>query len=232
MAPVVLLASNSPRRRKLLGLAGWDYETRPADIDESLLPDEAPGDYVLRLAEGKARAAGLLAQPGQIVLAADTTVADGNTIMGKPADAAEARAMLASLRGRDHWVYTAAAVLDPSSGRLELDLCGTRVWMRDYSGAEIEAYIESGDPFDKAGAYAIQNASFHPVDRIEGCYPNVVGLPVCRAAALLRSFNLSPAQDKDITWNCHGGANSACPVYRLLMGLEQSTGSHSQGKEK
>ena len=215
MAPVVLLASNSPRRRQLLALAGWDFETRPADIDESLLPEEAPSSYVLRLAEGKARAAGSLARPGQLVLAADTTVANGNIILGKPASAQEAFDMLVSLRGRDHFVYTAVAVFDPTSGRLRSDLGGTRVWMRDYSDAEIEAYVESGDPFDKAGAYAIQNADFHPVERIEGCYPCVVGLPLCRVNALLGAFELLPG--REITWDCHHGLNSACNVYRIFV---------------
>ena len=214
MAPVVLLASNSPRRRQLLALAGWDFEARPADIDESMRPGEAPSAYVQRLAVEKARAVGSLTRAGQVVLAADTTVADGDAILGKPAGVEDAFRMLAALRGRDHMVYTAVAVFDPRSGRLQSDLGGTRVWMRAYSDAEIEAYIESGDPFDKAGAYAIQNPTFHPVERIEGCYPCVVGLPVCRVNALLQDFKLFPG--RDLTWDCHEGLNSACSVYRVM----------------
>ncbi len=220
MAPVVLLASNSPRRRQLLALAGLDFEVRAAEIDESRLPAEPPGDYVLRLARGKAQAAGQFARPGQLVLAADTTVADGDVILGKPAGPEEAFQMLAALRGRDHMVYTAVAVLDPASGRLMADLCGTRVWMRPYSDREIAAYIASGDPFDKAGAYAIQNAAFHPVERIEGCYPCVVGLPLCRAIGLLRAFGVTPPHD--LTSDCRNGLNSACNVYRRLLDAGQN----------
>lgn len=221
MAPTLLLASNSPRRRQLLALTGWDFTVRPVDIDESSLPGEAPPDYVLRLAASKAHAAGQLAQPGQIILAADTTVADGLIILGKPKDPAQAREMLVNLRGRDHWVYTAIGVYDPQTGKLKTDLCATRVWMRAYSDQEIADYIASGDPFDKAGAYAIQHAAFHPVDRIEGCYACVVGLGVCRVVSTLREFNLFPPQN--VTRECQSYLSHHCEVYRYLM-REESAG--------
>lgn len=231
MTPGILLASNSPRRRQILGLTGWNFKVCPANIDEQVLPGEAPSDYVMRLALQKAQAAGSLAQPGELVLAADTTVADGNSILGKPADAAEARQMLAALRARDHMVFTGIAVFDPSRQRLQGDLGATRVWMRDYNDQEMEDYILSGDPFDKAGGYAIQNDSFHPVDRIEGCYACVVGLPLCRVVNLMRDFGQLPSRHpgarQDVTWDCQNGLNSACAVYRSLEREESG-----QGKEK
>lgn len=216
MAPTLLLASNSPRRRQILSLTGWVFSVQPVDIDESPRPGEQPPDYVLRLAESKARAAAHFAQPGQIVLAADTTVADGGLILGKPADAREAREVLRSLRGRQHCVYTSIGISDPHTDKLMTDLCETRVWMRNYSDEEIEAYIASGDPFDKAGAYAIQNSMFHPVERIGGCYPNVVGLPLCRVVAMLRQFGL--ARPDGLIGDCseHLEAETPCRVYRQI----------------
>ncbi len=223
MAPKFVLASNSPRRRHLLALTGWTFSVRPVDIDERPLPGELPPDYVLRLAENKARAAAQTATPGEIILVADTTVADGDRILGKPDDAAMARDMLHSLRGRDHCVYTAIGVSD-TSGRLVTNICATRVWMRNYTDAEIAAYIASGDPFDKAGAYAIQNTVFHPVERIDGCYPCVVGLAVCCVVDALAQFGLTPPVD--ITAGCpsHLETDTPCLVYERLLREEQAGG--------
>ncbi len=229
MAPSLLLASNSPRRRRLLALTGFEFSVRPVDIDERPLPGEPPPDYVLRLAESKARAAGKYVLEGQLVLAADTTVADGNQILGKPADAQEARDMLRNLRGREHRVYTAIGVSDPYTDRLLTDICTTRVWMRDYTDEEIEAYIASGDPFDKAGAYAIQNQDFHPVERIEGCYPCVVGLPVCCVVHLLSAFGLSPKENITAACPTHQEADSPCPVYEQLLRIEAQRGPEAPG---
>ncbi len=226
MTPQLILASNSPRRKELLALTGWQFAVQPADIDESVLPDEAPDAYVLRLAESKARAVGLRAQPGQIILAADTTVADGMTILGKPADEDEARAMLTDLRGRMHWVYTAIGMFDSQSGRMISDLCGTRVWMRNYTDDEIVKYIASGDPFDKAGGYAIQHRGFHPVERIEGCYACVVGLPLCHVVRAGKQFGLHASER----------VADACPQTLQLdtpcPETEQILSSRGEGKEK
>jgi septum formation protein len=242
MAPTLLLASNSPRRRQLLALTGWTFQVQPVDLDESTLPGERPQDYVLRLAEGKARAGSKFALPGQIILAADTTVVDQGQILGKPAGTDEARLMLHSLRGREHFVYTAIGICEPQSGRLRTDLCVTKVGMRAYSDAEIEAYIASGDPFDKAGAYAVQNTTFHPVERISGCYTCVVGLPICRVTRLMAAFNLAPPVD--ITADCSDYLDKdiPCAVYEMMLREEQrphgasggtpSGGSPSRGKEK
>jgi len=216
MVPNLLLASNSPRRRQILSLTGWLFAVQPVDINESPQPGELPSDYVLRLAESKARAAGSFASIGQIVLAADTTVVDGAQILGKPADAQEAREMLRSLRGREHFVYTAIGISNPRDESVYVDICETQVWMRHYTDDEIEAYIASGDPFDKAGAYAIQNPTFHPVERIVGCYSNVVGLPLCRVVRGLAQFGLYPPVD--LTGECreHLEAGTPCLVYQRI----------------
>jgi len=192
---VLLLASASPRRRALLGLLGLPYTTTTADLDETPLPGERPGPYTERLSREKAAKAANAAPPGALVIAADTTVADGDEILGKPADPAEARAMLARLRGRTHQVYTALTVQDAATGRAESDVAAAEVEMRPYSDAELDAYIATGDPFDKAGGYAIQHAAFHPARVAAGCYGTVVGLPLCHLIRLLRAFDVAPAPD-------------------------------------
>jgi MAF protein len=198
---MLILASNSPRRKQLLTLGGWNFQVKAAEVDERQQPGESPPAYVLRLAIAKARAVAAqltsLAGDSQIVvLAADTAVVleeHGRTfILGKPQSGADARRMLTRLRGRTHQVMTglAALCLGPATAAslaLATDLCTTVVAMRSYSEAEMQAYIASGDPFDKAGAYAIQHSGFNPVERLEGCFANVAGLPVCRLEQLLMS---------------------------------------------
>jgi septum formation protein len=207
----IILASNSPRRKELIRLAGWEFQVAPADVDESPLPGEAADRYVLRLAEEKARTAMGMVETGKLIVAADTTVADGKEILGKPADADEARRMLASLRGREHQVYTALAVFDPSSGELVTELAVTDVPMRDYTDDEIEAYIATGDPFDKAGSYAIQHSEFSPVTDLTGCYANVVGLPLCHLARAMRQFGHLPVGD--LPAGCQSHLKYDCTVY-------------------
>ena len=214
----LVLASSSPRRRELLGLTGWNFEIRPADIDESPHPDEAPGAYVLRLAVGKARAAASHSQAGYMVLAADTTVADGTTLLGKPADGREAAAMLAQLKGRVHQVYTAIAVQAPDSETVLTDLCTSQVPMRAYTGAEIEAYVATGDPLDKAGAYAIQHAGFHPVEGFAGCFASVMGLPLCHLTRTFKKMGIEP--QVDVPAACQRHLGYACPVYPSVLNGE------------
>ncbi len=187
--PALLLASNSPRRRQLLALAGYSFIPASADIDETPLPGEPPDAYVLRLAREKAGYIYRTTAHELPVFAADTTVADGAQILGKPADAAEAVEMLRCLRGRAHRVYTGLALITPS-GQVFTAGCATDVYMRAYTDAEIADYAASGDPLDKAGAYAIQHAGFHPVERLQGCYANVMGLPLCLAQRLLREAGI------------------------------------------
>ncbi len=216
MTPLLILASGSPRRRQLLSLTGWSFGIRPADIDETPLVNEAPAAYVTRLASSKARAVGRLSEGGAVILASDTTVADGARILGKPASAAEAREVLVSLRGRSHQVLTAIAGLERDSNQLVTDLCVTQVWMRDYTDAEIEEYIATGDPFDKAGAYAIQHAAFHPVERLEGCYGCLMGMSVCQVTRLLRPFGLKSS--RDFVQECKKMLTYDCQVYQELAG--------------
>jgi MAF protein len=213
--PLLVLASNSPRRRELLALGGWMFHTRPADVDESQRPGEEPGTYVVRLAESKARACAETAYADLIILAADTAVVNGKATLGKPKDMAEAVEMLHNLRGRSHQVYTGIAVLRLSDGSLVTDLCITDVPMRAYRDDEIEAYVATGDPLDKAGAYAIQNAGFHPVVAIQGCYASVMGLPLCHLVRSLHSLDIAPRTD--IAAACQSALEYACPIFSAVL---------------
>jgi septum formation protein len=182
--PVVrlVLASASPRRAALLRAADLPFVVDPVEIDESPLPGERPQDYVERLAFAKSRA-GICRNPGSIVLAADTTVVLDARILGKPAGPGEARKMLEMLSGRTHQVLTGVAVSD---GERELgEVVATQVRFLPLSGAGIEWYVASGEPEDKAGAYAIQGRASRFIDWIEGSYTNVVGLPVATVCQLL-----------------------------------------------
>jgi len=212
---MVILASASPRRQMLLSLLGLDYEVLPSEIDETRLDGESPVDYVLRLANAKSLAAARLVSPEDMVIGADTAVVDGSDILGKPEDAAQAEAMLERLRGRAHLVYSGLSVRYGGGEKLLTDWCVTQVVMREYSRREIRTYIESGDPLDKAGAYAIQHTSFDPVERITGCFANVVGLPLCHLADLLRKIGLPPAND--VTANCRAGLGYACQLVETIL---------------
>ncbi len=196
-----ILASSSPRRRELFSTLGLPFSIHKPDIDETQHPGEAPLDYVQRLSREKAqRVATQLQQAGDrpvlaadtvVILSADTTgIHEQGDILGKPADEADARLMLRRLRGRAHQVCTAITLLDAVQGELYTRLTRTTVWMRPYSDDEIEAYIATGDPFDKAGSYAIQHPLFRPVARVEGCYTNVIGLPMCTLCTLLRQIGI------------------------------------------
>jgi len=174
-----------------MALGGWQFQVMPAQINEDLLPAESPHVYVLRMAEHKARAVSNQVPPGSLVIGADTTVVSPQgDILAKPLDHQEALAMLGCLRGRTHEVLTALTVISLGDGRVNQDVCVTEVEMRPYSEAEILDYIATGDPFDKAGGYAIQHQEFDPVQGIKGCYANVVGLPVCTLARLLEMFGI------------------------------------------
>jgi septum formation protein len=212
--PLLVLASNSPRRRQLLTLGGWTFEVVPADIDESQHQNELPVDYVLRLAESKARVVASF-YPNCLVLAADTIVVDGEDVLGKPGTPTEAQAILQRLRGHVHQVYTAIALLRLADQKLVTDLCSTPVPMRTYQDEEIQAYVASGDPMDKAGAYAIQHAGFHPVETLVGCYASVMGLPLCHLMHSLRRFGITPAVD--IPAACQAALQYACPVYETIL---------------
>jgi septum formation protein len=214
-----VLASNSARRKQLLALGGWTFSVLSTQIDESPQLGETPRDYVMRLAESKALAAAKRTPAGEWIIAADTTVADPLSeavptlqpaMLGKPADAADARQMLLRLRGRTHQVFTALTVLQAGDGVSQTDCCVTDVTMRNYSDSEIDAYVESGDPFDKAGAYAIQHRQFRPVEGINGCYANVMGLPLCMLRRMLDRLGIStPVEDR---LACLHGPQEHCSI--------------------
>jgi len=178
----LVLASRSPRRAELLAAAGFEFTVRAADVDETPLDGEAPRDYVLRIAKEKARA--VPASDDEIVLAADTTVVLGHEIMGKPIDAAEAARMLRALAGQRHEVITAICLR--RGNEVETDMASTSVWFAPLSDTEIADYVASGEPMDKAGAYGIQGLASKFIDRIDGSYSNVVGLPVALTYRRLR----------------------------------------------
>ena len=224
-----MLASNSPRRRQLLSIGGWDFQVYVAQVDEQVRIGEMPADYVRRLAAEKAQAVAAALEASDdvdLIIAADTAVVDrehletdaspGEVILGKPVDEAEADRMLRRLRGRTHQVYTGLAVLRVDDGSLRDDVCVTDVPMRAYSDEEIHAYIASGDPMDKAGAYAIQHPGFHPVEDLDGCYANVMGLPVCHLAVLLGEFGVAPGED--IPSSCREGLGHPCEIFRQVLG--------------
>jgi MAF protein len=226
---MLILASNSPRRKQLLALGKWDFYVLSAPVDERPQPGESPEDYVCRLAKSKADSILNLIDRSVledcVIVAADTAVVDrlsgGNItgtknepvhyeIMGKPSDEAEAERMLRQLRGRVHKVLTGLQIQRPRDGFSLTDINITDVPMRVYTDQEISDYISSGDPLDKAGAYAIQNGDFRPVDKLSGCYANVMGLPLCHLTRMLAHFDVCPGTD--VARSCQQALSISCPV--------------------
>jgi septum formation protein len=181
----VVLASASPRRRELLSLIGLRHEVRPADVDEALVVGETPRAYAERLARAKAEA---VAAPGAVVIGSDTIVVVDGLVLGKPRDAAEAARMLRQLSGRSHLVMTAVAVTH--DGVTVSDVVQVGVTFRRLEEGEIDDYIRTGEPMDKAGAYGIQGFGATIIDRVDGDYFAVMGLPVNRLVRLLESIGL------------------------------------------
>ena len=168
---------------------GLSFTVAPANVDERVRDGEAPKDYAGRLALDKARAAASRRKEG-IVIAADTIVVVGNAILGKPSNPADAHRMLSVLSGKGHEVITGLAVVDAATGQFTVRTSATQVRFRDLSDREIAAYIATGEPLDKAGAYGIQERGALLVERIEGCYSNVVGLPLSLLGEMLREFGV------------------------------------------
>jgi septum formation protein len=184
----LILASASARRRELLEAAGVIFHTDAVAADERRLPDEAADAYVMRVARAKVHA-GRVRHPADVVLGADTAVVVDAAVLGKPATDDEAAAMLRCLSGRAHEVLTGVAVGWPGQERVAIER--TRVWFAPLSDDEIRVYVQTGEPRDKAGAYAIQGLASRFVARIEGSYSNVVGLPVAMVLQLLRETGLN-----------------------------------------
>lgn len=211
------LASNSPRRREMISWLGWSFRTAPSRVDESARAGEAALDYVQRIALAKSLAEVEDAGPEDIIIAADTIVVLDGIILGKPADAQNAREMLKSLHDRDHYVFTAISVRQSGSRIPVKDICRSEVHMRDYSDEEIEHYIQSGDPLDKAGAYAIQSPEFNPVVGFAGCYASVMGMPLCHLERTLRK--LPGYTECAMDEICRKNLQYKCPIAeRVLLG--------------
>ncbi len=188
--PRVILASQSPRRRELLALIGITHEVHPANVDESVHPDEAPVPHCERLARDKAHALAVQ-HPDAVVIGSDTIVVIDGDILGKPRDRADAIAMVTRLSGRTHTVFTAVAV---AHGGVTLSgVESVSVTFRTLDAAQIVAYVETGEPMDKAGAYGIQGFGAINVERIDGDYFAVMGLPLGRLIELLRDLGFSYA---------------------------------------
>lgn len=206
----LLLASTSPRRKQIITLFGLPYRVAAASDDEEEAQKRYSGpteDTALWLAKHKAAAAMKLPEAsGRLIITADTTVLLGNEILGKPRDKEHAVELLKALRNRWHHVITGMVVCTHYEGKtlMQSASCVTPVLMRNYSDAEITAYVATGDSMDKAGGYGIQNATFQPTRQIDGCYFNVVGMPLCTLTELMAEFGVYPVRQ-----SVHG--NAACP---------------------
>jgi MAF protein len=214
--PGLVLASASPRRAELLALTGWNFDRCETHADETPHPGESPVALSLRLASSKARTAQSICPEGGITLAADTLVVMDGKVMGKPHDAQDATRMLRELRGRRHTVITAIALQPADKVEIISEVCETTVPMRPYTDAEIDNYIAAGSPFDKAGAYGIQDDAFHPVEMglMSGCYSNVMGLPICHLVRVMRKLGYSPPVGVPDACMHHTGYD--CDVYTLV----------------
>ncbi len=216
-----VLASASPRRRALLPWLGLPVRVHPVNVPEVPEPGETPQAYVRRLALAKARALPPEAvPPGWWVLAADTAVVHDGKILGKPRSRDEARAMLQALQGREHTVFTGFALREPRTEWHHVEVVGTRVRMRPMSAGDIEAYLDSGRPMDKAGAYGIQDAPFHPVESLGpvACFANVVGLPLCHLWHALTRLTIPPGggPPPNLKARCWEAWGYACPVSQAV----------------
>jgi septum formation protein len=212
---MILLGSNSPRRRQLLALGNWKFTAVVSDVDEAQLAGEMPKDYVLRLAQAKALAVVEKVHHENIIIGSDTAVVDENSILGKPKDGEDAARMLNQLRGHTHQVYTGVAFYRVIDGKMLTELCVTDVPMRAYDDDEISAYIQTSDPLDKAGAYAIQHPDFQPVASMSGCYASVMGLPMCHVVRALQTLEVYPFAD--VPMACQKLLNYDCPVSSAIL---------------
>jgi MAF protein len=222
-----ILASKSPRRKALLRNLIDSFLIINPEIKEERQGGELPGTFVMRNSELKALGAGnkvaSMAGRDWLVIAADTIVVDGDRILGKPADHSQAAAMLTRLRGKAHTVFSGLAVFDISREEIQTRQVSSQVIMREYTQEEINTYVASGDPMDKAGAYAIQNREFDPAPDFRDCYANVMGLPLCHLAVLLHEMDC-PIQ-LDVAERCQESIGYQCPIYsNILSGIN--------GKEK
>lgn len=190
----LILASSSPRRAELLKQIGLNYQIMVCDVDETLLPGMSPPELVEFLAERKATAVARNLHEG-IVLGADTVVVWQGQVLGKPLNEEDAFSMLVKLQGSTHDVYTGVALIDVHSGKIMVGHEKTRVFFRNIEEDEIRRYVASGEPLDKAGAYGVQGLAAIYINKLEGCYTNVVGLPLARLSVMLKAIGYNVLND-------------------------------------
>ena len=208
----IVLASSSPRRKEIFSWAFPNYEVLPADIDETPYPHEDPLEYTKRMAYGKMiKNAEISPEDDLLMLGSDTTVCFGGLILGKPSSSAHAKEMLNLLNGNEHYVATAVSILyrHGNSTRVLRGTDQTFVRFRHMTAEEIEGFVQSGVPMGKAGAYAIQDKAYHPVDSIRGCYTGVMGLPYCLVCKMLRCFGFQTPETPET--QCFEGTFFRCP---------------------
>ncbi|MCO5197946.1 MAG: Maf family protein [Anaerolineae bacterium] len=214
----LILASASPRRRQLIQLFGLPIEIVVAAVDENAVAVPDSAENARQTALLKARAVAADVDGDAVVIGSDTNVAVDGAILGKPRDDDEARTMLRQLRERVHQVHTGIALINTATGTILTDVATVDVPMRPYADAEIEAYIATGDPRDKAGAYAIQHPEFQPVVALSGCYAGVMGLPLCHLARALRQLGVT--WPTDIATACQVANDFDCSVYDAILSGE------------
>ncbi len=214
-----ILASKSPRRKILLRNLIDPFIVVNSDVDEREIPGENPDEFVVRLAKEKALkgGAGVLTNSleNAFVLGADTIVVDGTEILGKPQGQMDAARILEQLRDKTHQVLSGIALYNLSSREIQTRLVCTEVVMREYTDDEIRDYIASGDPMDKAGAYGIQNHDFNPAPEFFGCFANVMGLPLCHLALLMKEMGIET--DHRVADRCQDSIDYQCPIYADVL---------------
>ena len=214
-----ILASKSPRRKILLRNLIDPFIVVNSDVDEREIPGENPDEFVVRLAKEKALkgGAGVLTNSleNAFVLGADTIVVDGAEILGKPQGQMDAARILEQLRDKTHQVLSGIALYNLSSREIQTRLVCTEVVMREYTDDEIRDYIASGDPMDKAGAYGIQNRDFNPAPEFFGCFANVMGLPLCHLALLMKEMGIET--DHRVADRCQDSIDYQCPIYADVL---------------
>ncbi len=216
--PPIWLASASPRRQEMLKWIGLPFKILAVDINESQKEDETPTDYVKRLANGKASAASQKIDSGGLIITADTTVVHKGQILGKPADQADAFRILKLLRDDSHQVITCLVLSNLAEEKRSIEICTSLVKMRNYSDEEIQNYVQSGDPLDKAGAYAIQHPDFNPVVDFCGCFASVMGMPLCHLERNLRlDADYQPVAIHKI---CKKFLDYTCPIHERILNGE------------
>jgi MAF protein len=211
-----ILASASPRRKALIQLLGISWDIWAANVDESSVSHNNPAVDVVETARIKAEAVASEAPRNSLIVGADTTVALDRQRLNKPRNATDARQMLQQLRGQVHQVYTGIVVINNLTEQQITDVAAIDVPMRNYTNAEIKKYVATGDPLDKAGAYAIQNSDFRPVVGLQGCYAGVMGLPLCHLTRALHKLGIDVAADVALV--CQREHHYDCPIHSMILG--------------